>query len=71
MQSARCSARSMISATTNPGASTMSCAPLAAIASRTCGRSGPSPNMTPRRPGIRSAAITTAGTTAGARFSGM
>ena len=37
----------------------------------TASRSGPSPKMTPRRPGTRAAASATAATTLGARFSGI
>ena len=71
MHSARARSCSTSSVETKPGASTMPLRPCSAIAASTAARSGPSPSTRARSPGTRARASPTAGTTAGARFSGM
>ena len=56
MHSARARSCSTSSVGTNPGASTTPASPRSAIAASTAPRSGPSPRMRPRSPGMRSRA---------------
>src|SRR5439155_14020725 len=70
-QRARRSVSRTSSAGAKPGALTEPSSPCSSIRRRTVSRSGPSPKISARRPGIRVRARATAGTTAGACFSGI